>query len=200
LTQDEVFTTLDQLKQQGKIRRWGASVESTAEALHCLQQPGCSSLQVIFNLFRQTPSLQLFERCLQQNVSVIVRLPLASGLLAGRYTPETTFAPTDHRSYNRNGEKFNVGETFAGVGFETGLKLVEALRPMVPPGQTLAEFALAFCLSFPAVSTIIPGARNADQARRNAAASDRPKLPAETLARLRQFYQEQVAPLVRGPD
>ncbi len=200
LERGEVFGVLRNLQNEGKIRRWGASVESTAEARVCLAEPGLASLQVIFNVYRQTPITAIFDECRAKGVAVVVRLPLASGLLAGKYTLATTFAANDHRTFNRNGEKFNVGETFAGLGFEPGLAVTDKLRALVPPGVTMAQMALKWCLSFPAVTTIIPGARNPAQAAANAAVSDLPELPAATLAGLRAFYAAEVAPLVRGPD
>ncbi len=201
LKRAEVWDTVYALQQEGKIARFGASVESVAEADECLNQPGCESLQIIFNIFRQTPETSgLLDRCQKQGVAVIVRLPLASGLLAGKYTPATTFAPEDHRTNNRNGEKFNVGETFAGLGFETGLAMVEKLKPLVPEGFTLPQLALRWCLDHDAVTTIIPGARNPAQAKANAAASDLPPLPADTLQALREFFEKDVKPAVRGPD
>ena len=200
LQRDEIWDALRALQQEGKIRRFGASVESVAEARECLKQPGFSSLQLIFNVFRQTPALELFDQCLKQRVAVIVRLPLASGLLAGKYTPSTTFSARDHRTYNRNGEKFNVGETFAGLGFEKGVELVEKLRPLVPEGYSMSQLALRWCLDHLAVTTIIPGARNRAQAQANAAVSDLPPLPPELHARLREFFINDVKPHVRGPD
>ncbi|MGL6073296.1 MAG: aldo/keto reductase [Fimbriiglobus sp.] len=200
LCEGGIFETLRALQLEGKIRRWGASVESTEEAKVCLAQPGLASLQIIFNIYRQTPIQAIFDECQAKGVAVIVRLPLASGMLAGKYTPNTTFAPTDHRTYNRNGEKFNVGETFASLGFEKGLEITEKLRPLVPPGFTMAQLALKWCLSFPAVTVIIPGARNAAQAEGNAAVSALPDIPAHTLARLADFYQTEVKPWLRGPD
>lgn len=200
LERGEVFDTLRRLKQEGKIRRFGASVESTAEARACLKQEGLASLQVIFNMFRQTPATAFFEEAKGKGVAIIVRLPLASGLLAGKYTAGTTFAPTDHRTYNRNGEKFNVGETFAGLPFEKGLELTERLKKLLPPGYTLPLAALRWCLDFPAVSVIIPGARNATQAQKNAEASGVPPLPADCHEKLRRFYRDEVKPAVRGPD
>ena len=200
LADGQVFETLRTLQSEGKIRRWGASVESTAAAKLCLAQPGLGSLQVIFNIFRQTPHFALFSECEAKGVAVIVRLPLASGLLAGKYTPNTMFDADDHRTTNRNGERFNVGETFAGLGFEKGLELTEKLRPFVPVGYAMAQFALRWCLGFPAVTTIIPGARNAEQARRNAEASALPELPPDLPVMLEQFYRMEVAPFVRGPD
>jgi len=200
LEKGEVFETLRQLKKEGKIQRFGASVESTAEAKACLAQPGLASLQIIFNIYRQTPITAIFDEARAKGVAIIVRLPLASGLLAGKYTPQTTFAPTDHRTYNRNGEKFNVGETFAGLGFETGLALTEKLKTLMPSGMTMPQFALRWCLDFPAVSVVIPGARNAGQARSNASASDLPPLGPAVHAAVREFYLSEVAGRVRGPD
>ncbi|QEL15793.1 aldo/keto reductase [Limnoglobus roseus] len=200
LQKGEIFETLRQLKQEGKIQRFGASVESTAEAKACLSQPGLSSLQIIFNVFRQTPITAIFDEAMKKGVSIIVRLPLASGLLSGKYSHSTKFAPTDHRSYNRNGEKFNVGETFAGLGWENGLELVDKLRTLLPAGYTMPEMALRWILDFPAVTTIIPGARNPQQALTNAKPSKSKPLSEQTHEKLRRFYQEQVASLVRGPD
>ena len=200
LERGEMFEALRQLKEEGKIKRFGASVESVAEARACLAQDGLASLQVIFNIFRQTPALELFDEALAKGVAIIVRLPLASGLLAGKMSAASTFAPTDHRSMNRNGEKFNVGETFAGLTFEKGLELVETLRPLVPPGYSMAEFALRWILDHPAVTVIIPGARNAAQAQANAKPSGMRELPAELHAELREFFLKDVKGSVRGPD
>ena len=200
LEKGEIFETLRQLKQEGKIQRFGASVESTAEAKACLAQEGLASLQIIFNVFRQTPITAIFDEAQKKGVAIIVRLPLASGLLAGKYTHSTKFAATDHRAYNRNGEKFNVGETFAGLGFENGLELIEKLRTLLPSGYTMAEMALRWILDFPAVTTIIPGARNPQQTLLNAKPSGMRPLSEQSHEKLRRFYQEQVASFVRGPD
>jgi aryl-alcohol dehydrogenase-like predicted oxidoreductase len=200
LERGEVFETLRELKREGKIRRFGASVESTAEAKACLKQPGLASLQLIFNMYRQTPASAIFEEADAKGVAIIVRLPLASGLLSGKYTAATTFSANDHRTYNRNGEKFNVGETFAGLPFEKGLELTEKLKKLLPHGYRLPQAALRWCLDFPAVSVIIPGARNAAQAQGNAEASRVPPLPADCHEKLRRFYRDEVKPAVRGPD
>ena len=201
LRHEVVWDTVRTLQREGKIARFGASVESVAEADECLAHAGCASLQIIFNIFRQTPATcGLLDRCQERGVAVIVRLPLASGLLTGKYTPATTFGPDDHRTVNRNGERFNVGETFAGLGFETGLEMVEKLKPLAPPGYTLPQLALRWCLDHPAVTTIIPGARNRAQAVANAAASDLPPLSAEAHAKLRAFFGSTVKAAVRGPD
>jgi aryl-alcohol dehydrogenase-like predicted oxidoreductase len=199
LKRGEVFETLRTLQDEGKIRHWGASVESMAEAMHCVRQEGLVSLQIIFNIFRQKPLTELFGEARHRGVALIVRLPLASGLLSGKMSKETTFAPTDHRAYNRDGQKFNVGETFAGLRFEKGVELAEALVPLVPPAMTMAQMALRWCLDFEAVTTVIPGAKSPDQARANAAASEMRGLSDELHERLRTFYLDRVAAHVRGP-
>lgn len=202
LQRAEVWDTLRALKQEGKIARYGASVESVAEAEECLKHSDCASLQIIFNIFRQTPETSgLLDRCQKAGVAIIVRLPLASGLLAGKYTPATTFAPDDHRTVNRNGEKFNVGETFAGLGFEKGLELVQKIAHLQPPGYpSRAALALRWCLDHPAVTTIIPGARNRAQAESNAQVSDLDPLPEMLRGYFREFFEREVKPAMRGPD
>lgn len=193
-----IFDFLRELRDEGKIKAFGASVESMEEALFCLDVEGMASLQIIFNIFRQKPIDTLFDRAQAKGIALIIRLPLASGLLAGKFTPATTFPPNDHRSFNRDGEKFNVGETFAGLPFEKGLQLVEQIRPWVPAGMTMAQMALRWCLDFEAVTTVIPGAKRPDQARANAAASDLPMLSPTLHNRLGRFYEAQVAPYIRG--
>ena len=199
LEQGEIFDWLRELKQEGKIKRFGASVESMAEAETCLKQDGVASLQIIFNIFRQKPIDALFDQARAARVALIVRLPLASGLLSGKYKRDTQFAPSDHRTYNRDGQAFNVGETFAGLPFETGVELADALKPLVPEGMTMAQMALRWCLDFEAVTAIIPGAKNPQMAEANAAASDLPPLPASLHQQLREFYGAQVVENIRGP-
>ncbi len=199
LRRGDVFDTLRQLKSEGKIKAFGASVESMDEAQICLAQPGIAALQIIFNVFRQKPITTLFEAAQAKNVALIVRLPLASSLLSGKMTPETNFAPSDHRTYNRDGAAFNVGETFAGLGFEKGVALADALKPLVPSGLSMAQMALRWCLDFDAVTTIIPGATRPDQARANAVVSDQAPLPPDVHTALRAFYEMRVAEHVRGP-
>ena len=199
LKRGEVFEHLRELKREGKIRDFGASVESMEEANFCLQQEGVAALQIIFNLFRQKPIHALFAEAKRRNVALLVRLPLASGLLAGKFTKETVFPKNDHRNFNRDGQQFNVGETFAGLPFERGVELADALKPWVPEGLTLADMALRWCLDFDAVSVIIPGARNAEQAQSNARASALPPLSPELHAKLAAFYEQQVAADIRGP-
>lgn len=199
LRRGEVFEHLRTLQQEGKIRNWGVSVESMEEAAICLEQPDLTSLQIIFNIFRQKPIHTLFGPAREKNVALIVRLPLASGLLSGKFTAETRFSEDDHRNFNRDGQLFNVGETFAGLPFQEGVRLAEAVKPCVPAGMTMAQMALRWCLDFDAVSVIIPGAKNPDQARGNSAASELAPLSSEVHAALRRLYEEQVAPLIRGP-
>lgn len=199
LKSGEMFDALRELQREGKIKAFGVSVESMEEALYCLEQPGVVSLQIIFNIFRQKPINALFSAAKQKNVALIVRLPLASGLLGGKMTKHTQFDPTDHRVENRDGQLFNVGETFAGLPFEKGVELADALKPLVPEGQTMADFALRWCLDFDAVSVLIPGARNPEQARGNVRASDLPLLSRELHAQLSSFYESEVAAHIRGP-
>jgi aryl-alcohol dehydrogenase-like predicted oxidoreductase len=199
LQQGEVFNWLRELKQEGKIRNWGASVESMAEALVCLEQEGLASLQIIFNIFRQKPIQGLFPQAQARGVAIITRLPLASGLLSGKFTANTHFAESDHRNYNRDGEAFNVGETFAGLPFEKGVELADGLKPLVPAGLTMAQMALRWILDHDAVSVIIPGASRPEQVRSNAAASALAPLGEALHARLQSYYEEKVQPFIRGP-
>ena len=195
----DVFGTLARLQDEGKIRAFGASVESMDEALWCLEQPGLRSLQVIFNVFRQKPIETLFAKAKRNDVAVVVRLPLASGLLAGKFRVGQTFPEKDHRNFNRDGEAFNVGETFAGLPFEKGVALAESLRRHVPDGATMAQWALRWCLDFDAVTTVIPGASRPRQAEQNAAASALQPVPPTDHAALREWYQTEVADHIRGP-
>jgi aryl-alcohol dehydrogenase-like predicted oxidoreductase len=192
----EVFGFLDELVAAGKLRYYGVSVEKVEEALKAIEYPHVQSVQIIFNAFRLRPAELFFEQAQRRQVAVIARVPLASGLLSGRFTRSTEFPASDHRAFNRNGEMFDKGETFSGVDYGTGLEAVERLRPLVPPGATLAQFALKWILSFDAVSCVIPGARRADQVRDNAAASDLPALSAETVAAVQETYDDLVRPLV----
>ena len=196
LYRPELFAALDDIQKSGKIKSYGVSVEKVEEALKAIEFPGVVSIQIIYNLFRQRPADLFFKEAKRKNVAVIVRVPLASGLLAGKIDRETRFAPDDHRNFNRHGEAFDVGETFAGVPLETGLEAVEALRKLVPQGASLAAFALRWILMNEAVTVVIPGARNAEQARANAAASDLAPLSAETMAAARAVYDRLIAPHV----
>lgn len=199
LKRGELFGWLEELKQEGKIKAYGASVESMDEALWCCQQPGCASLQIIFSIFRQKPIHALFDVARACRVALIVRLPLASGLLAGKMTKATHFPADDHRNFNRDGQAFNVGETFAGLPFAKGVELADALKPQVPDGMTMAEWALRWCLDFEAVSVIIPGAKSPEQARANIRAGDLAPLGATRHVQLAAFYEQQVAAHIRGP-
>ena len=188
----EVFGILDDMVKAGKIRYYGVSVEKVEEAIKAIEYPNLQSVQIIFNMFRQRPAEVFFELAKQRKVGIVARVPLASGLLTGKMTPQTTFPPDDHRNYNRTGARFDVGETFAGVDFEVGLKAVEELRPLVPPGATMAQFALRWILMFDAVSCAIPSAKNPTQARQNVQASDLPPLTPETMARVREIYERYI--------
>ncbi len=199
LREAAVFDWLRTLRSEGKIRAFGASVESMEEAELCLAQPQLASLQIIFNLFRQKPLDVVLPRAAELGVGVIVRLPLASGLLSGRFNRHTTFAPSDHRTYNRNGEHFNVGETFAGLPFEVGVELAEGLRTLVPPGLDMAVWAQRWLLDQPAVSTVITGASKPAQVTTNASASAAKRLSEADHVALAQFYREKVANRIRGP-
>ena len=194
-----VFDHLRTLRDEGKIRRFGASVESMDEALLCLKQDGLASLQIIFNIFRQKPATALFEQARRRKVALIVRLPLASGLLAGKFKRDTTFAADDHRTFNRDGQAFNVGETFAGLPFEKGVELAETIRPLTPAGMTMAQMAMRWILDHPEVTVVIPGATRVEQAKGNAICSDLPPLPADLHRQLRQIHDRQVASHIRGP-
>ena len=199
LRQGDVFESLRLLKQEGKIKHFGVSVESMEEALVSLEQPDLTSLQIIFNIFRQKPIAALFDQAQARNVALVIRLPLASGLLSGKYTKETRFPEADHRTFNRNGESFNVGETFACLPFEKGVDLTNALKELVPQGMTMAQMALRWILDFEPVSVVIAGARNAAQAEGNAKASDVPLLNGELHEKLKSFYEKEVAMHIRGP-
>ena len=172
-------------------------VETSREAVRRLKKKGVQSVAVCFlNIFRQRPAELFFEQARLRDVGVIVRVPLASGLLTGKFDRETSFASDDHRAFNRHGERFDMGETFAGVDFERGLEVVEELRALVPEGATLAQLALRWILGFEAVSTVIPGAKTPEQARANAAAADLPPLPEDSLQTIAAIYRERIAPQV----
>ncbi|NLW32414.1 MAG: aldo/keto reductase [Fibrobacter sp.] len=198
LVSGEVFDWLRVLQNEGKIRYFGASVETIEEALVCLEQDGLSSLQIIFNIFRQKPSGLLFEKAAQKGVALIIRVPLASGLLSGKFTRETGFEPGDHRSYNRNGEAFNAGETFSGLDFEYGIELTNQLKEYVPTDITMAQFALRWILDHPEISVVIPGASKTSQVESNASASDLKPLGNNLHTILKSFYNEKVDQYIRG--
>jgi aryl-alcohol dehydrogenase-like predicted oxidoreductase len=191
-----VYDALDTLVQEKRIAAYGVSVEKVDEALAAIARPGTASVQIILNAFRLKPLERVLPEAAAAGVGIIARVPLASGLLSGRYDEHTTFAADDHRNYNRHGEAFDVGETFAGVDFATGLEAVRRLRPLVPPGATMAQFALRWISDQQGVTVAIPGARNPQQARDNAAAADLAPLPPATLDAVREVYDELIRPQV----
>jgi aryl-alcohol dehydrogenase-like predicted oxidoreductase len=184
----EVFGILDDLVQQGKIRFYGVSVERVEEALKSITYPNVQSVQIIFNMFRLKPAEQFFPAARERQVGILARVPLASGLLTGKFRPNTQFAANDHRNFNRHGESFDQGETFSGVDYETGLRAVEELRKLVPQDATMAQFALRWILMFPDVTTAIAGAKNPQQAADNVGAASLPPLSEETMQRVREVY------------
>jgi aryl-alcohol dehydrogenase-like predicted oxidoreductase len=192
-----VFEACERLVDEQLIRAYGVSVEKVEQGLKAIEYPGVASVQIIFNMFRQRPADQFLEQARARGVGVVVRVPLASGLLTGKLSSDTRFGSDDHRQFNRHGEQFDVGETFAGVDFERGLDAVEELRELVPEGATLAQLALRWILQFDGVTTVIPGAKSPEQARANAAAADLPPLPQATLDRVRELYLERIAPQVQ---
>ncbi len=199
LRQGEIFENLRTLKREGKIQRFGASVESMEEARLCLQQDGLASLQIIFNIFRQKPIDTLFDEAQSKGVAIIARVPLASGLLSGKFKRDTHFDKDDHRNFNRDGEAFNVGETFAGLPFEKGVELSDKLKTMVPSGMTMAQMALRWIIDYDAVTTVIPGASSHAQVESNVSVSNLPPLGEKLHKQLRDFYQSEVTDHIRGP-
>lgn len=194
----EVFGVLDDLVNDGKIRYYGVSVELVEDALVALRYPGVQSVQIIFNMFRLKPIEEFFPAAREARVGIIARVPLASGLLSGKYRRDTEFDAEDHRSFNRRGEAFDVGETFSGVDYETGLRAVEDLKEIVPEGATLAQTALRWILTYPEVTTTIPGARNERQAAQNALAVDLPAPTDAEHARVRDVYDRYFREAVHG--
>ncbi len=192
----EVFEALDDLVKAGKILHYGVSVEKVEEALKAIEYPNVKTVQIIFNMFRHRPAELFFREAQARKIGVIVRVPLASGLLTGKMTRETTFSPDDHRAYNRQGESFDRGETFAGVDYETGLEAVEQLKKIVPEGATLAQLALRWILMFDAVSCTIPGAKRPEQVEDNVRAADLPPLSEKDMAYVRQVYDAYIRPQV----
>lgn len=198
LEDGEIFNWLDDLRQEGLIRHYGASVETIAQGLLCLRHPGVATLQIIFNLFRQDAATELLPQAQAADVGIIVRLPLASGLLSGRFGHGQRFAAEDHRNFNRDGAAFSVGETFSGLPFDQGVDLVRELERLNTTGWPLSQLALRWLLDHPAVSSVIAGVSKPHQLEDNVAAAGRPPLP-EGLARaLAAFYFDRVRPAVRG--
>lgn len=198
LKDGRVFEVLDKLQAEGKIRHYGVSVETVEEGLFCLSVPGVKALQVILNLFRQKPLTQLLPKAQETGVGILVRLPLASGLLTGKFKPDTTFAADDHRSFNANGEQFNVGETFAGLPFAKGVELAAQLGWIAEGRGDMARAAMRWILDQPEVTCVIPGFRNVRQVEDNLGAIDVPSFSEAELMRLAAFYQSEVAQHIRG--
>jgi aryl-alcohol dehydrogenase-like predicted oxidoreductase len=196
--QPDLFEALDGLRDKGKVRHYGVSVERVEEAMKAIEYPGVEVVQIIFNMFRQRPAERFFDLAQAANVGIIVRVPLASGLLTGRMNADTVFAADDHRAYNRHGEAFDVGETFAGVPFETGLDAVSELTGLIPVNSTMAQFALRWILMSDAVSTAIPGAKNPEQAIANAAVSDLPSIDDDTMRGVTDVYERSIKPFVHA--
>jgi aryl-alcohol dehydrogenase-like predicted oxidoreductase len=194
----EVFRALDELKRKGKIRYYGVSVEKVAEALKATEYADLQSVQIIFNMFRLKPATEFFPTAKERKVGVIVRVPLASGLLAGKITAQTKFPDDDHRNFNRQGQAFDVGETFSGVNLETGLKAVEELKTIVPQGATLAQIALRWILMFDSVTCAIPGAKRPGQVNENVKAAVLPPLSTETMGKVQAIYDRLIRPEVHA--
>jgi aryl-alcohol dehydrogenase-like predicted oxidoreductase len=192
----EMFAALDDLVAAGKIAFYGVSVEKVEEALKAIEYPNVQSVQIIFNAFRLRPTELFFKQAMRRQVAVIARVPLASGMLSGCLTRETTFPDDDHRAFNREGAAFDKGETFSGVPYETALAAVERLKPFVPEGSTLAQFALRWILAFEAVTCVIPGARGAARVIENAQAADLPPPAPETMGAVQEVYDSLVRPLI----
>jgi aryl-alcohol dehydrogenase-like predicted oxidoreductase len=193
---DAVYDALDTLVQEKRIAGYGVSVETVDEALAAIARPGTVSVQIILNALRLKPLERVLPEAAKAGIGIIARVPLASGLLSGKYDENTTFAADDHRTYNRKGEAFDVGETFSGVDFNTGLQAVRRLSPLVPAGATMAQFALRWIVDQPGTTVVIPGARNPEQARANARAADLAPLPDEALETVRSVYDELIRPQV----
>ncbi len=192
----EVFGVLDELQTEGKLRHYGVSVEKVEEALKAIEFPGVQSVQIIYNILRQRPADLLFQETQRKGVGILARLPLSSGLLSGKMTAQTSFAADDHRLFNRNGEAFDKGETFSGLDFAKGLEAVEALRPVVPAGMSMAQFALRWITMHPAVSCAIPGGKRAAQVADNVSAADLPALTDAQMAAVQTVYEQYAKPWV----
>jgi aryl-alcohol dehydrogenase-like predicted oxidoreductase len=192
----EVFGVLDDMVKEGKIRNYGVSVEKVEEALKAIEFSGVQTIQIIFNMFRSRPAELLFPEAQRRRVGILARVPLASGLLSGKMNLHTSFEKDDHRNFNRHGEMFDVGETFSGVDFETGLAAVEELRQLVPSSATLAQLALRWILMFDAVTCAIPGAKRTSQVEDNTQAADLPPLTDVQMAKTQEIYDTHIRKLV----
>ena len=190
----EIFELFDTLKKEGKILNLGVSVEKVEEALKAIEYDNVTTIQIIFNMFRQRPAEDLFAKAAKKNVGIIARVPLASGLLTGKFSPSTTFSSGDHRTFNRNGEAFDKGETFSGIDYLKGLKAVEEIKHLFPSGAELSALALKWILMFPEVSCIIPGASRPEQILSNIRASEIPGLSRENMIGIKEIYQHSIWP------
>jgi aryl-alcohol dehydrogenase-like predicted oxidoreductase len=197
LRKGDVFKHLRKLQDEELIKHWGVSVETSEEAILCLEQDGLSSLQIIFNLFRQHVADEIFAKAKEKDVALIIRVPLASGLLTGKFNEKTTFAANDHRNFNANGDAFNAGETFSGIEFSKGVELSREIGNLFPDNR-MAQWSIRWILDHPEVTTVIPGASKVAQVESNVAASALPPLPPETHLRLRSIYDEKIRPVIRG--
>ena len=194
--QSEIFSMLDEFVKAGKIRYYGVSVERVEEALKAIEFPNVQTVQIIFNCLRQRPADVFFPRARQKQVGILARVPLASGLLTGKLRPDSTFPADDHRTFNRHGESFDVGETFSGVDYNVGLAAVEEIRKLLPKGVPMSQFALRWILMFDAVTCAIPGGKRPDQVADNCAASGLPPIAPETMKAIQRIYDEKIRPLV----
>lgn len=194
----EIFGMLDDLVKAGKLRYYGVSVEKVDEALKAIEYPNVQTVQIIFNCFRQRPADVFFARARQKQVGILARVPLASGLLTGKFRPDSTFAADDHRNFNRQGEAFDVGETFSGVDYQAGLEAVEEIRKLLPQGMTLTQLALRWILMFDAVTCAIPGGKRSAQITENCHASDLPALSPAIMEGVRRIYAERIRPQVEN--
>jgi aryl-alcohol dehydrogenase-like predicted oxidoreductase len=192
----EVFEVLEDMVSAGKLRNYGVSVKSPEEGLKAIDYPNLQSVQIIFNMFRHRPAELFFAEAKRRRVGVLARVPLASGMLTGKMRPDTKFEKTDHREFNRHGEAFDVGETFSGVDYATGLHAVEELKSLCPKGWTLTQFALRWILMHDAVTCAIPGAKRSDQVAENCAAADLPPIPEATMAEVERIYNQLIRPQV----
>ncbi len=192
----EVFGILDDLVKAGKLRYYGVSVEKVEEALKAIEYPGVQTVQIIYNIFRQRPAELFFKEAMKRKVGILARLPLSSGMLTGKMTKRTTFEDDDHRSFNRHGEAFDRGETFSGVDYDLSLEVVEKIRPLVPEGMSMTQFALRWILMNPAVTCVIPGAKNPKQARENFGSADLHAISAEVMEKIKEIYDKDIKPVV----